>query len=395
MKVEPKRLRLADLPPTLPPRAKPAPQKKGKASVPFAVGLVNDARSFLKSKKMNEASVRLLSEGGVLSEVTEWIPTGFVGLDYILGGGWAVGRCSEVYGPEGSGKSALSHRAIRACQDNGGVAIHLDFERALDPPKMKQLGIDPTRLVYEIPECIEDAWDLLWRNLTYIEANMPEAPTLIVWDSVAQSVPKAELKEKGFDDAHVGLIARAMSKGCRRVLARIDKTRAHLMWINQERDRIGGKPWQDAVTPGGKAIRYATSMRVRVCNVSTGKDAAGLSTHYLVRSTTKKCRLFPPHRKMTWVLDFKHGPSPELTLFQGLIDERVIKSAGNVYKVPWSKTNIQRSAWIGLMQDPAWKANAEAAYLNALKDANAGKMVEPTPSDVEPPDDEEDAGAKE
>lgn len=299
----------------------------------------------------------------MLSEVTEWIPTGFMGLDYILGGGWAVGRCSEVFGPEGAGKSALTHRAIKACQDNGGTVLYIDFENALDPPKMKQLGINPDRLAYVQPDHIEQAWDIIWTALDYAEAKSPKAPTLIVWDSVAASVPKAEVEEKDSSKAHVGLIARAMSKGCRKMFRRIAKVRAHMMWVNQERDNIGGGMFAEAVTPGGKAVRYAASMRVRVTRVATlPKGSEKVKTHYLIRALTKKCRLFPPHRKFTWVLDFKHGPSPELTLFQNLIDARVIKTTKGMYLAKWSKKNFKKSAWLGLMEDEGFRTHAEAAY---------------------------------
>lgn len=322
-----------------------------------------NARKRLVTQKADPDNVKLLSDGDVLSEVTEWIPTGFPGLDYILGGGWAVGRCSEVFGPEGAGKSALTHCAIKACQDNGGTVIYIDFENALDPPKMEQLGIDPKRLLYVRPDHIEQAWDIIWNAIDYAKANPPKAPILIVWDSVAASVPKAEIDEKSSDKSHVGLIARAMSKGCRKMFRRIPQVRAHMMWVNQERDNIGGGMFAEATTPGGRAVRYAASMRVRVTRVATmpkGKDQ--VKTHYLIRALTKKCRLFPPHRKMTWVLDFKHGPSPDLTLFLSLLDERVIKTSGGLYQVPWSKKKFKKSKWLERMEDEGFRARAEDTH---------------------------------
>ena len=155
-----------------------------------------------------------------------------------------------------------------------------------------------------------------------------------------------------------------MSKGCRKMFRRIAQVRAHMMWVNQERDNIGGGMFAEATTPGGRAVRYAASMRVRVTRVATmPKGSDQVKTHYLIRALTKKCRLFPPHRKFTWVLDFKHGPSPELTLFQNLLDERVIKSSGSgTYLAKWSKKKFKKSQWLERMEDEGFRTHAEDAY---------------------------------
>ena len=319
-----------------------------------------------KPESFEPNSVSLLSDGDILSDVTEWISTGFPGLDHILGGGWAVGRCSEVFGPEGHGKTALGHRAMKSCQDMGGHAGILDFEVALDKPKMRQLEIDPKRLFYFAPKDMEQGWDMLWSALDYTEKNRPKYPTMYVFDSVAAAVPRAERLEESMDKVHVGLQARIMGKGCRKLFRRIARVRAHVMFINQERDRVGGSMYQEAVTPGGRAVKFAASMRVRVTRVSTlsrtVKDEK-IATGYLIRAATRKCRLFPPHRKTTWVLDFKHGPSPELTLLQNLIDARILKvSGGGMYKAPWSKKPVKKARWIERMEDEGFRSRAEDAY---------------------------------
>jgi recombination protein RecA len=293
----------------------------------FAKILVKAAHKKLVALKGNVANVSILSDDTVLSEVHEFIKTGFDEIDHILGGGFAVGRASEVFGPEGSGKSALAHIALRQNQRDGGTPIYIDFESALDPEKMEQLGINPDRLVYCTPSCIEEAWDLIFTFIEALKNNPPPAPTLIVWDSVAASVPKAELDEKTAAQSHIGLVARSMSRGCRKMFRAIAEVRAHMLWINQERQAIGGGPFQELETFGGKAIKYAASQRVRVSRVETLK-VSERAIGYRIRCTTRKNRCAPPHQKANWILDFRFGPSPELTLFEFLLDKRAIKKAG-------------------------------------------------------------------
>lgn len=344
-----------------------------KASAPFAMALVKTLKSKLKKGGEDSDNVSLMSEDEILSDVTEFIPTGFPGLDDILGGGWAVGRASEVFGAEGSGKSALAHSAIISVQSMGGIAVYLDFENALDPDKMEQMGIIPERLVYVTPADIEQGWDVVWDAVDALIDKKHEAPTLIVWDSVAASVPREELLAATSAKAgSPGAIARAMSKGCRRMFRSIARTRAHMMWVNQERVQIGkfagfGPPPQETV--GGVAIRYAASQRARVCKVATLKNGTR-ATGYLVKVITKKNRCAPPHQNATWVLDFTVGPSPALTAFQHFKEWGVIRKAkggdgeeGKEYQAPWSKLTFTEKDWIRLITtSEAFCAGAQASY---------------------------------
>lgn len=267
-----------------------------------------------------------------------------------------------------SGKSALTHMAIKQCTDQGGQALYLDFEMALDIAKVEQLEIPRDQVIHHSPECIEEAWDVVWAAMEELEAHPPDAPFLIVWDSIAASVPRAELLEVDSGKAHIGLVARAMSKGCRKMYRRIAQVRAHMMWVNQERDNIGGGPFSEKVTPGGSAARYAASQRVRVGRVSTLKSGKGLATGYLVRATTRKSRLFPPHRKMNWVLDFDYGPSPTLTILSELIDARIIRSVGGgFYKAKWWGEKFKKADWMSLWADvPDFRAGAQATFSEAV-----------------------------
>jgi len=316
--------------------------------------------------------VTRMDQDVVLASVENFIETGFHEVDYILGGGFAVGRCSEVFGPEGAGKTALAQATIRNHQRTcGGASVYIDFENAVDPDQLDDLGIDRRLCAYTRPACIEDAWDYIWKMMAHIKKNPPDQPVLFVWDSVAQSVPKAELEAKSSSDKQVAEIARAMSKGCRRMLNYITDCRAHMMWINQERSNIGGGPFSEAITVGGNAIRYASSQRCRVTRRETLKDkrrGIEAKTGYRVHVLTKKNRCFPPHQKGQYILDFTEGPSRELTMFAVLLDAKLIKSAGGgTYRVAWRDEKFPKKRWSRLLQDPEFAAGAEEAMDEACR----------------------------
>ncbi len=364
------------------PPAAPSAVRKGSGKASLAQTIVSNIRKTLAKEDQDDVS--LLSEDSVLADVTEWIPTGFPNIDAILGGGWPVGRASEVYGAEGCGKSALAHRAIKACQDSGGTAMLIDFEHALDKAKMLQLGINADDLIYTTPKHIEQAWDEIWTTMETLEKSKPDAPFLLIWDSIAAAPPKEELSDKTVEKNHVGLVAKAMTRGCRRMFRAIARVRAHMLWINQERDDIGGfaKPgfMQEKKTTGGNAIKYAATLRIRVARVATLKarvkspsgNPIDRSTGYCIKVTTKKNRLAPPHQKSEFILDFKHGPSPALTALHDLLDRRVVKNAGKrdsdnqvVYSVAWDGKKRSRAEWIEGFNDPDFYAHVLEVYKTA------------------------------
>jgi recombination protein RecA len=312
-----------------------------------------------------------------MSDVTEWIPSGFIGLDEILGGGWPVGRASEVFGDEGCGKSALAHMAIKGVQSIGGIAVLLDYEAALDEEKILQLGIDPERLIYEIPDHIEQGWDIIWAIMEDLEKNAPKAPMLIVWDSIGGAVPKAELDATSSEKPHVGEVARAMSRGCRRMFKVIAKVRAHMMWISQERHKIGGgfSPFGPVKeTSGGKGPKYASSVRLRCARVKTLKrlGVKARATGYQIKSITKKNKVAPPEQNMEWVIDFKRGPSPELSTLQTLLDAGVVRSSGGgKYRMKGLSDGFKKSEWINRMRTASFRKAAEAHCLAVVRAGGA------------------------
>ena len=319
--------------------------------------------------------VHLLSEQSSTSEVTEWIPTGFPDLDRCLGGGWAVGRCSEVFGDEACGKSALAHTAIRECQRLGGLAMLLDYEQALDKKKIKNVGIDESRLIYVAPESMEEGWEATWAFLASIRTRKLDGPVLVVWDSVAAAIPMAELEGK-MDEHSIGLHARLMSKGCRKASRAVAKARAHLMWVNQYRTKIGGGGWHggpDKDTTGGRAAKFYSSQRLVCKRVKRLKPSAEPGTPpsgYLIMCETEKCRLAPPHRKTEWVLDFKAGPSECLTTRHLLLESGAIRTRGSgKAMVPWQPKDdlIRLRQWPALWEGSDFRRSARSALREVVE----------------------------
>lgn len=355
-------------------RRKKAPAGS-KASTAAAVLDVIQSTVYGKQKELDPGNALLLSDPDILSDVTEWIPTGIPSLDKMIGGGWPVGRMVEVFGPEGSGKSALTHIGIKQCQMQGpeAYAATYDYEGALEKPKLIQIGIDPNRLLYFWPDDGEEGWDILHSILKTAEKNPPKYPLLVVWDSIAATPSRHEKKQESFgDNDQPGGTARLFSKGLRRLQKLVARTRCCLIFVNQERDNIRAKgPFKESITPGGRAVKFYASLRVRTTRVSTLKRG-GLASGYLIQCLTRKCRLAPPHRKTTWVLDFKYGPSPELSMFDALRKAGKIKKSGNGYAGTWwhgaMKNPITCSLkpdedpkWLQFMQEPTWREGVEAA----------------------------------
>lgn len=344
------------------------PEKTARASDADAQAVVLSLRKKLGTK--TSTVVHLLSDQSSLSEVQEWIPTGFADLDRCLGGGWAVGRCSEVFGDEASGKSALAHSAIRECQRRGGLAMLLDYEQALDKKKIRNVGIDETRLVYVAPESMEEGWEAIWAFLDSVKARKLQGPALIVWDSIAAAIPKVELEGK-MDEHAVGAHARLMSKGCRKASRAVAKARAHLMWINQYRSKIGGGGWHggpDKDTTGGRAAKFYSSQRLsctRIKRIKPSSDAGVPPSGYLILCETQKCRLAPPHRKTEWVLDFVEGPSASLTTQHLLLQAGLVRTRGSGRaRVPWQPKDqlVKLRAWAKLWhEDPKFRREAGKA----------------------------------
>ena len=251
----------------------------------------------------------------------EGIPTGSLSLDIALGGaGIPRGRVTELFGPESSGKTTLALHVIAEAQKAGGVAAFIDAEHALDTTWAKRLGVDVSSMLVSQPDTGEQALDIVEM---LIASNSVD---VIIVDSVAALTPKAEI-EGEMGDTHVGLQARLMSQAMRKLTAIIGRSRTALVFINQIRMKIGVMFGNPETTPGGRALKFYSSMRIDLRRITTLKDAKG-AIGSRVRARIVKNKIAPPFRDTEFDIMFDSGISYEGDLLDMALAEDVVQRSG-------------------------------------------------------------------
>jgi len=251
----------------------------------------------------------------------EGIPTGSLSLDIALGGvGIPRGRVTEMFGPESSGKTTLALHVIANAQRAGGVAAFIDAEHALDTTWAKRLGVDVSSMLVSQPDTGEQALDI---TEMLIRSNSVD---VIVIDSVAALTPAAEI-EGGMGDPHMALQARLMSQAMRKLTAVINKSKTSLVFINQIRMKIGVMFGNPETTPGGKALKFYTSVRIDLRRLATLKDE-GNAVGTRVRARVVKNKIAPPFRDAEFDIMFDSGISYEGDLLDLGLGCKVVEKAG-------------------------------------------------------------------
>ncbi len=251
----------------------------------------------------------------------EGISTGSLSLDLALGGaGIPCGRVTELFGPESSGKTTLALHIIANAQRKGGVAAFIDAEHALDTTWAKKLGVDVSSLLISQPSTGEEALEI---TEMLIRSNSLDA---IVIDSVAALTPKAEI-EGEMGDSHMALQARLMSQAMRKLAAVINKSKTALIFINQIRMKIGVMFGNPETTPGGRALKFYSSIRLDIRRIATIKDGGG-AVGTRVRARVVKNKIAPPFRDTEFDLMFDSGISYEGDLIDMGIGCEVVEKSG-------------------------------------------------------------------
>ncbi len=273
-------------------------------------------------KQFGKGSIMRMGQSvGVAIEV---IPTGALSLDVALGiGGLPRGRIIEIFGPESSGKTTVALHVIAEAQKNGGIAAFIDAEHALDPNYANKLGVDVDALLLSQPDTGEQALEIAE---ALVRSN---ALDVVVIDSVAALVPRAEI-EGEMGDVHVGLQARLMSQALRKLAGAINKSKTTAIFINQLREKVGVMFGNPETTPGGRALKFYSSVRLevkRVENLKQGNDLIGVRT----RVRVVKNKMAPPFKQADFDIMYGEGISQEGCILDLGYDLDIVQRSGAWY----------------------------------------------------------------
>lgn len=320
-------------------------------------------------RQFGKGAIMRLGESSVRTNI-EVISTGSISLDLALGvGGIPRGRITEIYGPESSGKTTVSLHVIAEAQKNGGIAAFIDAEHALDSQYARRLGVDIDNLLVSQPDTGEQALEIT-------EALVRSgAVDVIVVDSVAALVPRAEI-EGEMGDSHVGLQARLMSQALRKLTAAISKSRTSVIFINQLREKVGVMFGNPEVTPGGRALKFYSSVRIDIRRIETlksGTDATGIR----VRAKVVKNKVAPPFKQAEFDLMYGTGISREGDLLDLGVQAKIVEKAGAWYSYQGERLGQGReNAKEFLVQNKAVAEQIDAAVRQTIGLAPAQPGVE-------------------
>tara|TARA_B100000161_G_scaffold256628_1_gene219867 strand:+ start:205 stop:1227 length:1023 start_codon:yes stop_codon:yes gene_type:complete len=274
-------------------------------------------------RQFGKGSIMKLGEDHVPT-IENSVSTGCLSLDVALGvGGVPRGRIIEVYGPESSGKTTLALHIVAEAQKAGGYAAYIDAEHAVDPEYSKNLGVNTEELLISQPDTGEQALEICE---TLVRSG---AVDVIVIDSVAALVPRAEL-EGDMGDTHVGLQARLMSQALRKLTGTVSRSNTTVIFINQIREKIGVMFGNPETTPGGRALKFYSSIRMEIRRITSLKDG-GEMVGSRVRVKVVKNKVAPPFKQTEFDIMYGQGISYEGDVLDLAVSGDIVEKTGAWY----------------------------------------------------------------
>lgn len=281
-------------------------------------GVFSEIAKEINSHYKKDRVCRVFGEGGGLSsDVSFWVPTGCSPIDAIVGKGLPGRRIIEIFGKESCGKSTLLLSIMATCQKKSGFyCILYDSEESNFASRLEQVGVDKGKLLVVEAETLEDFFNRIEMAVTTIKSKDPEAKIVIGWDSLASTSPKAEI-EGEYGKTLMGVVARIMSQSLRKFSSSLCKDDVTLIVVNQIRDKIGG--WGASEdTPGGRALKFYSSVRLSMTKVEKIKDESGKIIGQKSTVTAVKNKVGNPFKFCKFYIDFSIGVDNVLSIIETL-----------------------------------------------------------------------------
>ena len=317
-------------------------------------------------KQFGKGSIMRLGEEGFVASV-EGIPTGAISLDSALGiGGIPRGRVTEIFGPEASGKTTLALHILAEAQKLGGYGVFIDAEHAMDPNYAEKLGVNISELLVSQPDTGEQALEICD---TLVRSG---AVDVVIIDSVAALVPRVEL-EGEMGDSYVGLQARLMSQALRKLTGSVSKSNTAVIFVNQIREKIGVMFGNPETTPGGRALKFYTSVRLDIRRIGAIKEA-DISVGNRVRVKVVKNKCAPPFRQTEFDIMYGEGISYEGDLLDLAVTAEIVDKSGAWYsygddRIGQGRENVK--VYLKEYTDTCEKIEHEVKGFLGMKEAEA------------------------